>query len=307
MRTSTFLLAASTAGSVLGVPLVKKDNYDPLPGGDIDILNYALTLEFLERKFYEQGLANYTKEELTGAGLDANLYENLQTIYSDEKTHVDFLAGALGDKAIPEPTFAFPSTDAKSFLGLSAILEGVGVSAYLGAAAVIADKAYVTAAGAILTVEARHAAYIRNAIGQKPFPTPFDTPLNFNQVFSLAAQFVASFAPGTPELPFRAFPSLSVVKAGHGLVFPGAAAAAEKEGLLKYGQKVSAVFYSGLDTYYGCLSRNGNDYVLHYIPQGKDGKAGPAGQVYVILSTADGNTVQAADENTVAGVGILEL
>ncbi|KAG7109516.1 hypothetical protein HYQ45_017848 [Verticillium longisporum] len=104
MRTSTFLLAASTAGSVLGVPLVKKDNYDPLPGGDIDILNYALTLEFLERKFYEQGLANYTKEELTGA----------------------------------------------------AILEGVGVSAYLGAAAVIADKAYVTAAGAILTVEARH-------------------------------------------------------------------------------------------------------------------------------------------------------
>lgn len=48
-------------------------------------------------------------------------------------------------------------------------------------------------------------------------------------------------------------------------------------------------------------------YVLHYIPQGKDGKAGPAGQVYVILSTADGNTVQAADENTVAGVGILEL
>ncbi|KAG7120681.1 exocyst complex component sec8 like protein [Verticillium longisporum] len=67
MRTSTFLLAASTAGSVLGVPLVKKDNYDPLPGGDIDILNYALTLEFLERKFYEQGLANYTKEELTVA------------------------------------------------------------------------------------------------------------------------------------------------------------------------------------------------------------------------------------------------
>lgn len=183
------------------------------------------------------------------------------------QTHVSFLAGALGDKAIPEPSFAFPDTDARSFLALSSVLEGVGVSAYLGAAAVIVDKTYLTAAGSILTVEARHASYIRAAIGQKPFPTPFDTPLNFNQVFSLAAQFVTGFAPGTPELPFKAFPKLTVddKSSGHGVVFVGAAEDAEKNGLVNGGEEVYAVFFSGLDTYYAPVQKSGND-VSNFVP-----------------------------------------
>jgi hypothetical protein len=135
------------------------------------------------------------------------------------------------------------------------------VSAYLGAAAVIVDKAYLTAAGSILTVEARHASYIRAAIGQKPFPTPFDTPLNFNQVFSLAAQFVTGFAPGTPELPFKAFPKLTVDAKDphHGVTFTGAAAEAYKSGLVKEGETVYAVFFTGLDTLYAPVTKQGDD------------------------------------------------
>ncbi|KAL2883670.1 hypothetical protein SGCOL_000815 [Colletotrichum sp. CLE4] len=305
MRTSSIILAAASAASVLGAPLEKKANYDPLPGGDITILNYALTLEYLERKFYEEGLANYTEADFCkyAGEVGEKFYKNLKTIYEDEKTHVDFLKGALGASAIPEPTFDFPVSDADSFLALASVLEGVGVSAYLGAAAVIADKTYVPVAGSILTVEARHSSYIRAALRQKPFPTPFDTPLDFNQVHSLASQFVVAFAPGTPALPFKAFPKLTVSPTpnSHGALFEGAYKAAVDAQTVPAGATVYAVFFSGLDTYYAEVAISGNDYIVEKLPEG------PEGQVYCVLSTANGNSTKVSDENTVAGVAILEI
>jgi len=67
------------------------------------------------------------------------------------------------------------------------IIEGVGTSAYLGAARFIVNKDILTAAGSILTTEARHAAWISDAVRKEsPWSGPFDVPLGFNQVFSLA-------------------------------------------------------------------------------------------------------------------------
>lgn len=170
---------------------------------------------------------------------------------------MSFLTGALGNASIKEPTFSFPSTDAKSFVQLASVLEGVGVSAYLGAAAAIANKAYLTAAGSILTVESRHSSYVRDALGQAPFPKPFDTPLDFNAVYSLAAGFITAFAPGTPALPFKAFPPLTVqpskkayVAGKSSVTFTNAYANAMQAGLAQEKTPVYAVFYSGLDTYY---------------------------------------------------------
>ncbi|GKT55191.1 ferritin ribonucleotide reductase-like protein [Colletotrichum tofieldiae] len=305
MRTSSVVLAVASAASVLGAPLEKKANYDALPGGDSTILNYALTLEYLERTFYGQGLKNFTESDFCeyAGEVGEKFYKNLRVIYEDEKTHVEFLQKALGSSAIPEPSFSFPVTDAESFIGLAGILEGVGVSAYLGAAAVIADKAYVTPAGSILTVEARHASYIRAALRQKPFPAPFDTPLNFNQVFSLAAQFITGFAPGTPALPFKAFPELTVVptRDSNGAVFEGAYKAAVEAKTVAQDADVYAVFFSGLETYYSKVAVSGADYVVADLPEGAKG------QVYVVLSTANGKDTKVSDENTVAGVGILEI
>jgi len=84
------------------------------------------------------------------------------------------------------------------------------VSAYLGAAADIMSKTYLTAAGSILTVEARHSSYIRAGLKQAPFAQPFDAPLSINEVYSLASQFIVSCPKENPPLPVKAFPKLAL-------------------------------------------------------------------------------------------------
>ncbi|KAK0109960.1 hypothetical protein ONS95_002627 [Cadophora gregata] len=308
------------AGLAIAHPVEQRDvamDFNPPPGGDITILNYALTLEYLERKFYQEGLKKFNRDAFVAAGFADPFYDNLKIIASDEETHVSFLAGALADKAVHEATYSFPYTDVKSFLGLSSVLEGVGVSAYLGAAQAIVDKGYLTAAGSILTVESRHSSYIRSVLKQVPFPKAFDTPLDFNQVFSLAAQFITGFAPGDPALPFKAFPAIALqpsqypYTAGSSpITFSGAYKKAIKSGLITEGQKVYAVLFSGLDTYYVETYQtrgNAGDLKIDRIPKGKNGQLPPTGQVYVVLSTADGVNKKVNDANTISGVGIVEV
>ncbi|KAI3323324.1 ferritin-like domain-containing protein [Xylariaceae sp. AK1471] len=316
MRQSTFLALLAASSSIAAPIVEKRADFDAPAGGDITILNYALTLEYLERKFYQEGLANYTSQDFCDTGLPTEVYDNLKTIYDDEQSHVALLSAALGTAAVHEASYSFPSTDAASFLALASVLEGVGVSAYLGAAAAIANKAYVPVAGSILTVEARHSAYIRHALNESFAPKPYDTPLDFMQVYSLAAEFITGFAPGDPALPFTAFPPLAIVPdatpqvAGKtSLVFTGAAEAASSAGLVADGEKVYAVFYSGLDACYAEVTTCDADYELVTIPGANCSSADqppPTGQVYVVLSTANG-TIAANDENTISGVGILEV
>ena len=72
------------------------------------------------------------------------------------------------------------------------------------------SKTYLTAAGSILTVEARHSSYIRAGLKQVPFAQPFDAPLSINEVYSLASQFIVSCPPDSPTLPVKAFPVLTM-------------------------------------------------------------------------------------------------
>jgi hypothetical protein len=108
--------------------------------------------------------------------------------------------------------YNFGFTDAAGMVATAAVLENVGVSAYLGAAALISDGSILTTAGTILTVEARHQTFVRAATGGVAVPQAFDTPLSPKQVFSLAAPFIQSCPKGS-NLILTAFPPLSMVPA----------------------------------------------------------------------------------------------
>jgi hypothetical protein len=85
LYTSLFLAAATTA---LAVPMQKRANYDAPPGGDTTILNYALTLEYLERKFYQEGLSKYGETDFCKAGFSKDLYHNFVKIKEDEEVRL---------------------------------------------------------------------------------------------------------------------------------------------------------------------------------------------------------------------------
>lgn len=300
-------IIASTAllvSAVLAAPtpsLVKRADIDTT------ILNYALTLEHLEATFYKQGLANFSESDFTSAGFtEANFYTNLQQLAVDEATHVTFLTGALqaaGATPVAQCTYDFGSLTAKSFMETSMILEGVGVSAYLGAAALVTSKTILTAAGSILTDEARHDSFIRTANIQSAIPQAFDVPLDFNQVFSMAAPFIVSCPPSNPTLPVKAFPTLELqaetnITQGSVLTFHTAATLPSGQLYIAFPLVTGPIFQP--------VTQDGDGCLFAQVPtSGPAGGSGaPAGQAYAILTTS--NTVL-SDNNTIAGPAIIEI
>jgi rubrerythrin len=126
---------------------------------DISILNFALTLEYLEAAFY--------KEAQGTSGVSGSTRQLLDVVTAHEATHVKFLKKALGKKAVKSPKFDFGSSTASptGFLKTAFTLENEGVAAYSGQGPYIHTFAYVKAALSILTIEARHAAAFAYAAG----------------------------------------------------------------------------------------------------------------------------------------------
>jgi hypothetical protein len=138
--------------------------------GDIAILNYALTLEYLERAFYNEATAS-------GKIKDPKTLAFLKITTRDERAHVAFLVKALGSKAVAEPTFDFGGvpSDPTKFAATAYVLENTGVHAYLGQVGNIKTPAYLAAAASIMTIEARHSGAIGSIIGMSISPNgPFD-------------------------------------------------------------------------------------------------------------------------------------
>jgi len=182
-RSSFLLRGALAAGAVYGAGAVTPFVSEALAqtgGGDVEILNFALTLEYLESYFY-----NVTGKRIALSGT-AKSYASM--FGEQEQDHVEALTSAiesLGGKPVAKPTFVIPVHDQRAFMSLASELENTGVGAYNGAAPSLASKQVLAAAGSIVQIEARHAAAINLLLGKSPTPTQgFDVPLTKAQVLA---------------------------------------------------------------------------------------------------------------------------
>ena len=170
---------ASAAVVALGTACNNDDDVDEntdtgvfLGTGDFQILNFAYALEQLEAAFYTQ--------VVTSAGFNAmSAIEKtyMMDIKDHEVAHREYFKAALGTNAIQGLTPNFSTVDFNSRAGIlatSKALEDTGVAAYNGAARYLADVNYLLAAGKIVSVEARHAALIRDLISNGTFADDLD-------------------------------------------------------------------------------------------------------------------------------------
>jgi rubrerythrin len=193
LNRSTFLMkGVLAAGALYGTMAVSPMVRRAFAGGstgDIDILNYALTLEYLEAAFYE-GAAKTP-------GLSKEVAGYVKTFGDEEQEHVDALMTTIKDLGgtpvkAPKVDFGDAFTSADKLIPLAITFEDTGVGAYNGAAPMIQSKDLLATAGGIVQVEARHAATIRQAAGEDPAPEAFDPSISQADVLKAVQPFIQS-------------------------------------------------------------------------------------------------------------------
>jgi hypothetical protein len=142
---------------------------------DVEVLNLLLKVEYAEAAFYGQAVER--------GGLDGELLAFAEQVLDHERQHLDVVKGVLGSAAEDEPTYDFGDaiTDPDAFADVSGRLEDLAVAAYNGQAGNVSPEAFAAAAR-IVSVEARHAAWIRSIAGRDPAPDTTDQPMTAAQV-----------------------------------------------------------------------------------------------------------------------------
>lgn len=196
-RRHIFRQAAAVLGGLATVPTVVASASAQLfglgggPGQLNEVLNFALTLEYLEAEFYATGLRS--------RGLIPGRYRNVfQQIAKHEVAHVRTLRGALGGAAISSPQFDYTARgqypdvfeNFTTFATVASTFEDLGVAAYKGQAGNLMGTPALTTALQIHSVEARHAAELRRVRGSFGWDGAFDRPLSKAEVLAAAGPFI---------------------------------------------------------------------------------------------------------------------
>jgi hypothetical protein len=173
---------------------------------DLDILNYALTLEHLEAEMYRQAIAS---GKLSGKGL-----EYAQMFGAEEAAHVDALTATIrsmgGTPVAKRRSYNLPNfagQDQNTILGFLSTIEDTGVGAYLGQVGAIESGAVLGAAAGIYAVEALHTAAMRTLLGRDANPNgAFEKPLTMQQVLAAAGPLLGPEAGAPAAAPPAAAP-----------------------------------------------------------------------------------------------------
>lgn len=170
------VLSALAAAPLLG-RLVRVDEAIAAPSKaqDLKILQLVLQLEYTQVAFYEQALSD--------GGLTGELHDFAQTALGHERAHLAAIQKALGAQAGPKPTFRFgaKTKSADAFVRATIDLEDIAVAGYNGQATNL-TRPTLAAAAEIVSVEARHAAWIRALAGEVAAPDPVDKPMTAQRV-----------------------------------------------------------------------------------------------------------------------------
>lgn len=168
---------ALTAGGALLGGLPRLASSAPSPAQDARILNLVLLLEYVEAGFYAEARS---KGQLRG-----ELREFVTVVGAHEQQHVSFLKKALGASArkAPQLSFGNATSDPDAFVAAAVALEDTSVAAYNGQASNL-TAGTLAAAAKIVSVEARHAAWIRAIAGKVPAADATDAPMTQAQVMA---------------------------------------------------------------------------------------------------------------------------
>ncbi|CDO74120.1 hypothetical protein BN946_scf185043.g170 [Trametes cinnabarina] len=187
------LLALAAPLMVYGAPVRRAAN-----STDLLVLKFADVLEQFESQFYQQALQKFQSSDFTSAGfVDAQVpVQQFTAIQSDEAAHATVLEStiqSLGDSPIQGCQFNFGNAlnDVPTMAATARVVENLGVAAYLGAAHLISDPVLLTAAGSILTVEARHQTILNVLNNGVSIPQAFDIALLPNEVLAVAGAFIS--------------------------------------------------------------------------------------------------------------------
>jgi hypothetical protein len=192
------LAAAATGAGALVLGRSEARAASGLSANDVGILNYALVLEYLQASFY-------TEAERSGA-LSGRTAQAAKVVGATERAHVKAFQKLLGSKAVKRPLFDFQGvTEAQqAFLKTAVAFEDLAVAAYKGQAPKLQSSAVLAAAVGIHSVEARHAAWMRQLFGVTPAVNAFDKPATKQNINRIVAS--THFIVAHPKMKARSKP-----------------------------------------------------------------------------------------------------